>query len=99
MKPEWIVLVVLTILVGFQYLQETNTEWECLQTECSAFMSEEEIISQICYQSEEGIVCNLNVDGQDVVLPLDNLNLTGLQFCKEFTCVQEVKVRGANHTI
>ncbi len=99
MKPEWIVLAVLVVLVGFQYLQETNTKWECLQTECSGFISEEEIAAQVCYETEEGTLCNLNVDGQNVVVPLSNLNLTGIQFCKEFTCVQEIKVREANYTI
>lgn len=78
---------------------ERHLSWECARTACSAFMSEGELIDQACTQRNGTYICNVNINGQQRVVPLPELNLTNLNFCKKYVCVKEVQMRDVNYTV
>lgn len=94
-------LIAIAILgIGFQFYQELNTNWECAQTDCSRFMTQEEIAANICVEDDNGeMICRVNVDGQDVLIPLDQLSLTDLSFCAEYVCIKEIRIKDVNYPI
>ena len=104
-KTVWaaVALVVTLLLVQNGYLltkQENEGQWECAQTACSTLMTPEEIVSKICFLDDaQKFMCNLNVNGQQALVPLDSLNLSALNLCSEFTCVKEVMVRDAEYPV
>ena len=99
----YVLLVAAVILTGLQFaaVQQDASEgsWECIQTACAGYMSEGEIIDNICRQTNGTYMCSVNVDGQVGQVPLERLNLSSVRFCNEYTCVKEAKVRNVNYTL
>lgn len=108
----WAVLIVIALLLIAQniylFSRQTSTgepaaeegQWECAQTACSRLMTPVEIVSTICFLNEQQkFVCSLNVDGQQGLVPLDELNLTALRLCAEFRCMKEVMARPVDYPI
>ena len=99
----YILLVIAVVLTGLQFAavkeDASKGSWECVQTSCSSYMTEGEIIDSVCTQNNGTYVCNVNVDGQTRQVPLNQLNLSSLRFCDEYSCVKEAKVRSANYTL
>ncbi len=108
----WAVLIVVALLLTAQniylYSRQTSSgepaaeegQWECAQTACSRLMTPEEIVSTVCFLDEQQqFMCSLNVNGQQGLVPMDQLNLTALMLCAELRCVSEVMARPADYPI
>ncbi|MCF7798305.1 hypothetical protein K9M74_00210 [Candidatus Woesearchaeota archaeon] len=97
-----VAIVALLLSVAAWIFPVNNTKdvsWECVQTVCTELMSEAEIEAQVCSQTDQGMVCSLEVDGQVSVIPREELNFTGLQLCKAQACIKEVQTRPANYSL
>ena len=99
----YVLLAIALVLTTIQFLsleQDTSeASWECIQTACAGYMSEGEIIDNICRQTNGTYMCSVNVDVQVGQVPLERLNLSSVRFCNEYTCVKEAKVRNVNYTL
>lgn len=91
-------ILALLIGIGAFFLPSPYGDWDCVQTVCSKYMDETEIAAQVCSVTDNGEFCSLNVDGNQAIVPRDQLNFSTLQFCKEEVCVKEVKTRVTNYT-
>ena len=77
-----------------------NQSWECIQTECSQFMTTNEIVESFCFVNNESMMlCKINVDDQQYEIPLAELDLSAFQICKEFSCVKEALVRPVDYVL
>lgn len=76
-----------------------NETWDCVQTQCSQYLTEDEIVAQVCSQTDQGLLCSINIDRESTIIPREQLNLTSLRFCKQEICVKEIRTRPANYTI
>ena len=99
----YVMLAVVVIFLAVQQFTTTSVEtgnWECAQTACSRLMTEQEIAASVCAENDAGeMICSVNVDGEETLVPLNQLNLTGLNFCAEYVCVKEAKVRDVNYPV
>lgn len=114
MKPTFPHIIVLYALVAvaavaliFLAMQDAPAaegDWQCSNVICSQVSGPESWIAANCFDTAVGgnatvVVCRVVIDGQNNLIPLAELNLTDLQVCTEYTCVQEVLVRTANRTV
>lgn len=86
-------------------------DWQCSNVVCSQVMGPEPWIAENCFETPSGpadpatgatgttTVCRVVVENQNRLVPLAELNLTNLRVCTQYTCVQEVNVRGVNYTV
>lgn len=101
-----VVYVLLAATIIFLVAQQFTTtsmetgNWECAQTACSRLMTEQEIAASVCAENDDGeMICSVNIDGEETLVPLNQLNLTGLSFCAEYVCVKEAKVRDVSYPV
>ena len=105
-----IVFVIMTIFQIATWAKEeepmiitTDTvegEWECIQTECSRFMTPQELVNNICFLDNQSMMmCAIDVDDQQFSIPLTQLNISAFQVCAEYNCVKEALVRPANYLL
>lgn len=79
-------------------------DWVCTQQICSASEpAGENWAQQNCglVNDSAGVpieACAVVIDGQQQIVPRSSINLSAIQQCTEFTCVQEVRVRNVNYT-
>lgn len=94
-------IVLLGIVVfGCAEQMQSDEIWECVQTECTRLMTQNEIVDRFCFMDEQQkFQCSLNIDGQPALMPLDMLNLSNIQVCSEFRCLKEMMVRPANYSV
>ena len=99
----YVLLAAVIIILAVQQFTTTPIEqgkWECAQTACARTMTEQEIAASVCAENEAGeMICSVNVDGEEALVPLNQLNLTGLSFCAEYVCIKEVKSRDVNYAV
>jgi len=101
---KFVLLLVLIIIAigaaGFGLFLEKDAKWICAQTDCSRFMTGQEVIATICSPNEEGMMfCSLNVDGQVATVPLTQLNVSALNICAEYKCIAEMKIKEVDYPI
>lgn len=101
---KFVLLLILIIIAigaaGFGLFLEKDSTWICAQTDCSRFMTKQEIINTICIPNDEGImICSLNVDGQVATVPLTQLNVSALNICAEYRCIAEMKIKEVDYPI
>lgn len=99
-----VVYVLLAVIIGYllftRFAEDGNQSWACNDLGCSSFMTPDEWVNQFCrLDADNNVVCTVDVNGQQALVPLSQLDLSQLQVCKEYVCVQEIKVRAANYSI
>ncbi len=96
-----IVLGIIAIVVSIKAsISSENSQWVCSQVVCDKYMTQEEWVNTFCeLNASNEFNCRVNINGQQMMIPLKWLNLSNVRQCKEFRCVQEVLVRPANYTI
>ena len=78
-----------------------DVEWQCSQVACEEFITGQQWAQENCVQNGGETVCPVvdQTTGQQVLVPLENIDLSQIQQCVSFVCVQETPVRPANYTI
>lgn len=80
-----------------------GNEWVCVEAECTNSISGEEWAQEFCLQDGDRTVCPIQVEGQQVLLPLDELreqvNLDEFEQCVEARCVAESLVREVSYSL
>lgn len=85
-------------------LYSADEEWVCVQDVCVASEPAGEAWAQEnCgeVETDDGefiVACALVIDGVEQLVPIDTLNLSAIQVCTQYQCLQEVRVRPANYT-
>ena len=99
-----ILYVLVLILGGILFFTQEDHEWVCVQEVCleSAPAGDawaQENCGEIETQEGERIVaCALVIDGVEQLVPLTSLNLSAIQTCTLYQCLQEVPVRATDYT-
>ncbi|MEM5793313.1 MAG: hypothetical protein QXY45_03060 [Candidatus Aenigmatarchaeota archaeon] len=87
-------LIALTAL----YLKQTTQEkWVCNLLNCTKTITGEEWAKDNCFLMGNEEVCRLAVNGQNQLVYKKNLNLSAIQQCVEYNCIQEIKIRTTNY--
>lgn len=94
-------LIVLTWLIILTYneVKPTQETWKCSAVECTNFVTGQEWVNRNCSLLNNQEVCKVNVNNIDQLIPLQNINLSLVQQCIEFKCVEEIKIRNASYKI
>lgn len=100
------VLVALLVawIVYVTAAQREQDVWVCSSVVCSKVIGPQEWESQNCFETadDEGNlrpVCRVTIDGVPRIVPRADLNLSGVQGCGQYSCVQEVRARAVNYTL
>jgi len=103
MSPMSIVIIIFLIWLGvltFLYLKSsTNEDWKCTLVNCTSFITGEEWATDNCFIANNQEVCKLIIDGQNQLIPKQQLNISAIQQCTEYTCIEETKIRTTNYII
>lgn len=104
MKTQTIlILTTILLLTGCTAYQDAqknagDIEWLCSAYTCSDEQTGTEWANENCEVTEQGTVCPVTVDGQQEMIPLQQLNLTNVNVCQEYTCIEETPSRTTNYT-
>lgn len=83
--------------------RDDGSSWMCSNVVCSQVTGPQEWMQQNCFEAATTdnvqMVCRIQIDGISRLVPLSELNLTGIAVCAQYACVQEVKVRAVNYTV
>ncbi|MBD3389225.1 MAG: hypothetical protein GF416_09030 [Candidatus Altiarchaeales archaeon] len=80
--------------------QLDGTYWACSTWVCNRLMTPAEWINRYCFVQEQDTVCGIRDQaGNNYVVPLNQLNVSAIQECAEFLCLQESLVRNASHIL
>ncbi len=101
-----VIYVLIALLAAWTFYDLVTTEdevWTCSNVICSSVAGPEEWTRQNCFDAatEQSVqtVCRVQVDGVPRIVPLADLNLSGVQVCSQYSCVQEVRVREVNYPV
>ena len=96
-----LVVAIIALALSLQYtIDKSRYRWVCSQVVCEEYMSQQEWINRYCSLNESNeFNCNVLINGQQAVVPLKWLNVSSIQECKKYRCIQEMVVRNANYTI
>lgn len=95
----YILILILAGFVAFSYVRDINAKWQCNIVNCTELMTADEWVAENCGQTVNGTMCKVTFQGQQILVPIDQLNLDNLRECKKFACVQETRVRDVNYEI
>lgn len=70
-----------------------NGQWTCISERCVNTVTGDDWIANKCSYEEEELVCEVNYQGQDMTVPLKNINVSTASACIEYECAVEVFVR------
>ena len=73
-------------------------EWMCSQYTCETEQTGVEWANENCEVTEQGTLCPVTVDGEEVLIPAEQLSLNNITVCQEFRCQQETPFRSVNYT-
>jgi hypothetical protein len=76
-----------------------GTYWACNGLVCTRYMTSEEWVGRYCYLADDAMVCILQTQQGQIIVPLSQLNLSAVRECAQYHCMQEVLVRNASYTI
>ena len=74
--------------------------WACLRLVCIRQMTQDEWTSKYCRSDQGQTWCKVQTEnGTNYVVPLQNLNLSVINECGEYACMQEALVRNASYRL
>ncbi len=73
--------------------------WACNGLVCARYMTPQEWVARFCFARDGQNLCSVNTPQGPMDIALSALNLSAIQDCAEYTCVQEVLVRNASYAI
>ena len=95
-----LVVLWLVVLSGL-YIQkgQVNTNWKCNLVNCTKYITGPEWAQANCFLVGNLTACKVNVNGANQLIPLESLNLSAIQACSEYYCVEETNVRQVNYRL
>lgn len=80
-----------------------DVEWSCVQYQCANYGTGVAWAEQNCQTTENGTYCPIVQDGEEFLVPIQNINLSAVQdqqlYCEEYRCVREAPSRAVNYTV
>lgn len=70
-----------------------DIEWKCSNTQCAEVLNGQDWANANCIQNGDGIVCPVIVNNQQVLVPIEQINISAVRSCAKFVCTEEVPVR------
>lgn len=104
MKIKTILILVTAILIvgctAYEDAQKQagDIEWLCSAYTCDDEQTGLEWANENCELTEQGTLCPITVNGQEELIPLDQLDLEEVTVCNEFRCLEETPSRTTNYT-
>ena len=93
------VILIWLCALTFLTINTSDEQWKCSLVNCTASITGEEWAKDNCFVANNQEVCKLLVDGVNQLIPKDSLNLTAIQQCTEYVCIEETKIRTTNYII
>ena len=80
------------------YLKDYSREkWRCSLLNCTKSVTGEEWAKENCFLANNQEVCKVSINGVNQLIEKERLNLTAIQQCIEYRCIEETKIRTANY--
>jgi hypothetical protein len=76
-----------------------NTFWACNGLVCNRLMAPQEWVNKYCFSQDGVNLCRLSTPQGNILVPLNQINVTAIKECAEYLCMQEVLVRNASYII
>ena len=76
-----------------------GTYWACNGLVCDRFYTPQEWINKFCFVQDNQNVCLLQTPEGEYIVPMDQVNVSAIQQCAQYLCLQEIMVRNASYVI
>ena len=104
-KKYIIAIVIIAVITIFIFAGTEATgmvvgsggEWRCNAVNCTRYVAGEEWANSNCFLQDGQNVCSVQVNGQNTLLPLEQLDISQISQCIEYNCVEETFVRKVNY--
>ncbi|MEM7819680.1 MAG: hypothetical protein QXD48_02520 [Candidatus Aenigmatarchaeota archaeon] len=73
--------------------------WKCSAVNCTKMLTGIEWANQNCFVAGNQTLCKLVINNQNQLIPIEYLNLSAIQQCIEFRCIEEIKIRNVDYVI
>lgn len=70
-----------------------DVEWRCSNTQCAEFLNGQDWANANCVQNADQVVCPVVANGQQVLIPIEQINISAVQSCVKFVCTEEMPVK------
>ena len=70
-------------------------EWVCIAESCSEWVEGEAWANHFCSLKNNSLMCEVTIEGDEYVLPIERFNISSMKSCIKKSCVTEVYVRKA----
>lgn len=91
--------IAILALAGCSGPLEKGYSWRCSAVQCAEFMDGVTWAEKYCLPNGNQTVCPVIVDGAQLLVPIESINLSAVQQCSRFVCVEEQLFRSVNYTI
>ncbi|MFH0862167.1 MAG: hypothetical protein V1875_03975 [Candidatus Altiarchaeota archaeon] len=77
-----------------------GAQWTCSNLLCTRQMTQAEWMTRYCVKQDDKIWCRIRIDnGTPYIIPIENLNLSIINECGEYICLQESLSRNASYRL
>lgn len=91
-------ILVWLIALTISYIKQLpNEKWKCSLVNCTDSITGEEWAKDNCFMANNQEVCKVSIDGINQLVAKQGLNLSAIQQCIKYTCIEETKIRAANY--
>jgi len=98
------ILILFSLLVSGYLYYEFNlikeqkiiydADWNCIAEKCTEYWTQESFVKENCNLNEPGVIyCEIDYQGQQVTLPLEQINIQPDTMCKTSECAVEIPIR------
>jgi len=67
--------------------------WVCIAEKCDSWVSGEAWANEFCDLQNGSLMCEVTIEGDEYVLPIERFNISKMKSCIQKSCVTEVYVR------
>jgi hypothetical protein len=77
------------------YMITSNSEWKCIAEQCVEYLSGDDWVDRYCKVREGKVLCEITYQGQQIELPIENIEVDKIKECSKYKCVSEVLIKNA----
>lgn len=88
-----LILIIVLIILGIFIRDKIQAEWVCIGEVCTEWAYEDDWITDNCRPDDGTLICEM-IDNDNIYhVPLENINVSMMKSCREYTCATEVYVK------
>ena len=104
LKYAIIGIIVILVLLNISSVLKIDTlentieggQWACIAQKCSEWAYGDDWITDNCRPNENNtqLMCTVLINGENIVVPIDIINISNVKSCRNYDCFSEVFIKG-----